>query len=100
MRLPLWVVPVAKLVVTALVVAGIYVGRLVFEPVVLPDVNPAVSVRTHCPPPEAQGLLFLVRHLRRTDGGLRRVGLPARACRRAVALVWSVARIRDAPSHR
>jgi len=58
MRLPLWVVPVAKLVITAVVVAGIYVGRLAFEPVVLPDVNPAVSVRSHCPPPEAKGFYF------------------------------------------
>jgi len=58
MRLPLWVVPVAKLVITGVVVTGIYVGRQVLEPVVLPDVNPAVSVRSHCPPPEARGFYF------------------------------------------
>src|SRR3954449_6993484 len=58
MRLPLWVVPVAKLMITAVVVTGIYVGRQVFAPVVLPDVNPAVSVRSHCPPPEARGFYF------------------------------------------
>ena len=58
MRLPLWVVPVAKLVITALAVTGIYFGRQVFEPVVLPDVNPAVSVRSHCPPPEDRGFYF------------------------------------------
>jgi len=58
MRLPLWVVPVAKVALTALAVTGIYVGRQVFEPVLLPDVNPAVGVRPDCPPPEARGLYF------------------------------------------
>jgi hypothetical protein len=58
MRLPLWVVPVAKLATTALVVALVYVGRQVFEPVVLPEVNPAVSVRADCPSLDSRGVYF------------------------------------------
>jgi len=58
MRLPHWVVPVAKLAVTGIVVTLIYVARQVFEPVVLPEVNPAVGVRSECPSPESRGVYF------------------------------------------
>jgi hypothetical protein len=58
MRLPLWVVPVAKLVITALVVALVYVGRQVFEPVVLPEVSSALSVRADCPSLDSRGVYF------------------------------------------